>query len=289
MTVAGCGRPQNGSFSVRYWSILFALAAISVVAAFVYSYFHPDWWLPNGAGDFHKVVSTFGREIDSLFLIILWITGIVFIGTQVVLVWAMHRFVDVRDAQGRPVRKADYFHGSQRLEVIWTIIPAAILVFIALYQMGTWAEIKFRSAAPKVPPLAEITARQFQWVMRYPGPDGRLNTRDDLVVVDDLHFVKGKQALIYLKSSDVLHSFYLPQLRIKQDAVPGLTIPVWFDADEAGEYELVCAELCGWGHYKMRGQVTVHASEEEWQKWIDEKLAEQNRSQLTMASGPEGR
>ena len=200
------------------------------------------------------VVSTFGREIDSLFMIILWITGIVFIATQVVLVWAMHRFADVRDAQGRPIRKADYFHGSQRLEVIWTIIPAAILVFIALYQMGTWAEIKFRSAAPKVRPLAEITARQFQWVMRYPGPDGRLNTRDDLVVVNDLHFVRNKQALIYLKSSDVLHSFFLPQLRIKQDAVPGLTIPVWFDADKAGKYELVCAELCGWGHYKMRGR-----------------------------------
>ncbi len=104
----------------------------------------------------------------------------------------MHRFADERDAQGRPVRKADYFHGSQRLEVIWTIIPAAILVFIALYQMGTWAEIKFRSSAPKVRPLAEITGRQFQWVMRYPGPDGLLNTRDDLVVVNDLHFVKNK-------------------------------------------------------------------------------------------------
>jgi cytochrome c oxidase subunit 2 len=265
------------------------MAAIGVVAAFGYSYFHPDWWLPNTADNFREVVSDFGREIDSLFLIILFITGIVFIGTQVVLVWAMHRFVDRRDDEGRPVRQADYFHGSQRLEVVWTIIPAAILVFIALYQMGTWAEIKFRSAAPKVPVTAEITARQFQWVMRYPGPDGRLNTRDDLVVVDDLHFVQDKQTLIYLKSSDVLHSFFLPQLRIKQDAVPGLTIPVWFNARKPGPYELVCAELCGWGHYKMRGQVTVHATEEELQKWMDEKLAEQNRSQLTMATGPQGR
>jgi cytochrome c oxidase subunit II len=274
---------------VRNWSILFALAAIGTVGAFVYSYFSPDWWLPGIGDDYHHVVSTFGREIDSLFLIILYITGIIYIGTQVVLVWAMHRFADERDAQGRPVRKADYFHGSQRLEVIWTIIPAAILVFIALYQMGTWAEIKFRSAAPKVPVLAEITGRQFQWVMRYPGPDGKLNTRDDLVVVDDLHFVKDKMALIYLKSSDVLHSFFLPQLRIKQDAVPGLTIPVWFDADKPGEYELACAELCGWGHYKMRGRVYVHETDEQLQKWIDEKLAEQNRSQLTMASGAEGR
>ncbi len=277
---------------MRNWSILFALAAIGTVGCFVYAYFSPDWWLPNPVtpdGDFHEVVSTFGREIDSLFMIILWITGIVFIATQVALVWAMHRFADVRDAQGRPIRKADYFHGSQRLEVIWTIIPAAILVFIALYQMGTWAEIKFRSAAPKVRPLAEITGRQFQWVMRYPGPDGRLNTRDDLVVVDDLHFVRNKTALIYLKSSDVLHSFFLPQLRIKQDAVPGLTIPVWFDADKAGKYELVCAELCGWGHYKMRGQVTVHETDAELQEWIDKMLKEQDRDQLTMVSAPEGR
>ena len=238
------------------------------------------------------MVSTFGREIDSLFLIILIITGVVFIGTQIVMVYAAYKFVDEKDAQGRPVRKADYFHGSQRLEVIWTIIPAAILVFIALYQMGTWAEIKFRSMAPKVPPLAEITARQFQWVMRYPGPDGRLNTRDDLIVVNDLHFVKNKQALIYLKSSDVLHSFFLPHLRMKQDAVPGLTIPVWFDADTAtrpGITSWLCAELCGWGHYKMRGRVTVHETESDFQQWLDDKLAEQNRSQLTMATGSQGR
>jgi cytochrome c oxidase subunit 2 len=275
---------------VRYWSLLFALAAIACVAAFVYSPFSPEWWLPNpSSGDPHRAISTFGREIDSLFVIILWITGIVFIGTQIVLVWVAWRFVDQRDAEGKPVRSARYLHGSQRLEVIWTIIPAAILVFIALYQMGTWASIKFRSAAPRVPPLAEITARQFQWVMRYAGHDGKLNTPDDLFTVSDLHFVKNKQVLIYLKSSDVLHSFFLPHLRIKQDAVPGITIPVWFDADMAGKYELVCAELCGWGHYKMRGTVTVHETEAEFQKWMDQQLAEQNRSQLTMAAGNEGR
>ncbi len=275
---------------MRSWSILFALAGIATVAAFIYAPFSPDWWLPNNTpGLPHHAVSKFGKEIDSLFLIILIITGVVFIGTQIVLVYVAYKFVDEKDAAGRPVRKADYFHGSQRLEVIWTIIPAAILVFIALYQMGTWAEIKFRSMAPKVPPLAEITARQFQWVMRYPGPDAKLNTRDDLVLVNDLHFVKNKQALIYLKSSDVLHSFFLPQLRLKQDAVPGLTIPVWFDSDQAGDFELVCAELCGWGHYKMRGNVKVHETESDFQQWVDDKLAEQNRSQLTMATDSQGR
>jgi cytochrome c oxidase subunit 2 len=277
----------KGSISVRYWSVLFGLAAVLSVLAFLYAPFSPDWWVPE-AGTPPHVISTFGREIDSLFLIILWITGIVFIGTQVVLVWAQYKFADELDAEGKPVRAAQYFHGSQRLEVIWTIIPAAILVFIALYQMGTWAAIKFRSSAPRVPALAEITGRQFQWVMRYPGPDGKLSTSDDLFTVNDLHFVKNKQALIYLKSSDVLHSFYLPILRIKQDAVPGLTIPVWFDADTAGSYELVCAELCGWGHYKMRGKVTVHETEAEFQKWVDDQLIEQNRSQLSMTTGTGG-
>ena len=125
--------------------------------------------------------------------------------------------------------------------------------------------------------------------MRYPGPDKRLHTVDDLIVVNDLHFVKDKTALIFLKSSDVLHSFFLPQMRIKQDAVPGLNIPVWFDADRPGNYELVCAELCGWGHYKMRGNVTVHGTQSEFDEWMSKALADQNRSQLAAANGPQGR
>ncbi|MFO0910533.1 MAG: cytochrome c oxidase subunit II [Isosphaeraceae bacterium] len=277
---------------MRYWSILFALAAVFAIGAFVYAPFSPDWWLPNApqsawqvgqAGEQYHTVSSSGRDIDSLFLIILWITGITFVGTQIALVWVAWRYVD------GPGRIATYFHGSQRLEVVWTIIPAAILVFIALYQMGTWANIKFRSAMPKVQPLAEVTARQFQWVIRYAGPDGKLRTSDDLFAVNDLHFVRGKTALIQLRSSDVLHSFFLPQMRIKQDAVPGLTIPVWFDCDRSGSYELVCAELCGWGHYKMRGKVTVHETQSEFDEWQTKALAEQNRSQLAAANGPQGR
>ncbi len=264
---------------MRYWSLLFALAAIFSVGVFVYAPFSAEWWLPGGpdttVSHLHPVSSA-GKQIDNLFVIILWITGIVFIGTQVALVYATYAFAD----RGPGGRAARYFHGSQRLEVIWTIIPSAILVFIALYQMGTWSSIKFRSAAPKVQPLAEVTGRQFQWVFRYPGPDGLIGGTDDLHTVNDLHFVKGKPALIYLKSSDVLHSFFLPALRIKQDAVPGLTIPVWFDTDQAGHYELVCAELCGWGHYKMRGNVTVHETQREFDEWMQSALKEQARDQV---------
>ncbi len=263
---------------MRYWSLLFFVAAVFSVGSFLYAPLtgNLDWWLPQN-------VSRLGKEVDHLFLIILWITGIVFIGTQVALVWATFRFAD-----DRPGRRADYFHGSQRLEVIWTIIPSAILVFIALYQMGTWASIKFRSSQPKVQVLAEVTARQFQWVFRYPGLDGRMNTADDLFTVNDLRFVKGQDAVIQLKSGDVLHSFFLPQMRIKQDAVPGLTIPVWFDSDRSGSFELVCAELCGWGHYKMRGNVTVYDTPQDFRVWVETASKEQSRDRVALASGPQG-
>ena len=223
--------------------------------------------------DYHSL-STGGRQVDHLYILILVITGVVFIGTQVALVWALWKFPH------SVAPRARYFHGSQRLEVIWTIIPAAILVFIALYQMGAWTSIKFQTAKPKVQPTAEVTARQFQWRIRYPGPDGRIGTADDLHTINDLHIVKGRPAVIHLKTEDVLHSFFLPHLRIKQDAVPGLTIPVWFDSDESGTFEIVCAELCGWGHTKMRGLMTVHESTESFDDWVEAALREQNRSQL---------
>src|SRR4051794_32812803 len=200
------GQPVSGSVPVRYWSLAFALAAVFAVGAFVYAPFAADWWLPKAPpaswqadtpGEAYHTVSAIGREVDHLFIIILWITGITFVGTQVALVYVAWKYVD------GPGRVATYFHGSQRLEVIWTIIPAAILVFIALYQMGAWADIKFRSSMPKIQPLAEVTARQFQWVIRYAGPDGKLRTPDDLFAVNDLHFVKDKKALINLRSGDV--------------------------------------------------------------------------------------
>lgn len=265
---------------MRIWSILFSAAAILVIGVFLYAPYNPDWWLPPNVSAVSPL--RFGADVDHLFLLILWITGIVFIGTAIAIGYVTWRYA----ASERG--KATYTHGSQRLEVVWTIIPAAILVFIALYQMGTWSSIKFRSAQPKVKPTAEVVARQFQWLIRYPGPDGKLYTDDDLHLINDLHFVKDAPVLVHLKSKDVLHSFFLPQFRIKQDAVPGLTIPVWFDADTAGSYDLVCAELCGWGHYKMRGSVTVHETQRDFDEWMQKAIAAQNASQLALASGTQG-
>lgn len=264
---------------MRYWwSLLFGLTALLITGASLYAPYDGDWWLP-------KNVSTLGRDVDVLFMMVVWITGAVFVGTMAALVWVTWR-------GARPGKAAVYFHGSQKLELIWTLIPAAILVYITWVQMGTWAELKFRSRKPQVVPLAEVTARQFQWMIRYPGPDGKMNTVDDLHLVNDLHFVKKTPVLITLKSADVIHSFFLPRMRIKQDAVPGLAIPVWFDSDEAGGFELVCAELCGWGHYKMKGLVTVHDTQDDFDAWMKSALARQSADRpaqvVAVAASPTG-
>jgi cytochrome c oxidase subunit 2 len=255
------------------------LGVASFVAAPLYRH-----WLPVD-------VSQHGHTIDHLFYFILWLTGVVFVATEVALFWFMLRF----DAKNGG--KVSFTHGSHSLEIIWTIIPAATLLFIAIYQMNAWADSKIRNpaagpdgimgTADDMPPTLEVTARQFEWRLRYPGQDGVLGNQDDIHVVNDLRLPVNEEILIDLKSADVLHSFFLPNLRVKQDAVPGMKIPVWFRATEVGSWDIVCAELCGWGHYKMKGRVTVE-SREDFDKWLEERNREQNATQDPQVAQGEG-
>ena len=117
----------------------------------------------------------------------------------------------------------------------------------------------------------KITGRQFNWDVRYPGADGELHTLDDIVRADgDIHFPSGEEVLLMIKSADVLHSFFLPNLRMKQDVVPGMEQYMWFKARETGRFDIVCAELCGWGHYKMKGRATFEPRSE-FDAWLEEK------------------
>jgi cytochrome c oxidase subunit 2 len=247
-----------------FWAILFLAVPILGVATFAVA---PsiNVWLP-------KDVSEHGHEIDSLFYFILVLTGVVFIATEVVLFWFLWKY----DAAARRDEKATYIHGSHTLEVVWTIIPAVTLLFIAIYQMNAWANVKMRR--PDMPPTVEVVARQFEWRLRYPGQDGMLGTPDDIHVVNDLVLPVDENILVQLKSMDVLHSFFLPNLRIKQDAVPGMKIPVWFKSKETGSTDIVCAELCGWGHYKMKGRVTF-VTRPEFDAWLARMEAEQEATQ----------
>jgi cytochrome c oxidase subunit 2 len=247
----------------RFWSLLFLAVPVLGVAAFVWAPV-AGYWLPQD-------VSEHGHAIDHLFRFILWLTGVVFIVTEAVLFYFLWRYDGKKNADS-----VKYSHGNHNLEIVWTILPAATLLFIALYQIDVWAVAKIEK--PDMAPTVEVTARQFEWRLRYPGPDGVIGTLDDIHHVNDLHIPVGEEVLVDLKSMDVLHSFFLPELRVKQDAVPGMKIPVWFKALEPGEYDLVCAELCGWGHYKMKGRLTVQ-SREDFDAWLQQLRVEQEATE----------
>jgi cytochrome c oxidase subunit 2 len=211
-------------------------------------------WLPES-------VSTFGPDIDRLFYFIYYLTGVIFLAVQGTLL----AFVIIY--RYRPDRRAQYTHGNTTLEIVWTVVPAILLVILALVSREVWANIKER-----IPPsdyLVQVTAKQFNWEMAYPGPDGKLGTADDVTMDNDLHVPVGKTIRVLLRSRDVIHSFFVPNLRYKQDAVPGREIPIWFKAVKPGKYEIPCAELCGFGHSGMKGMLYVHTPEE-YEAWATE-------------------
>ena len=254
----------------RFWGFLFFLVPVGGVATFAAApYF--NIWLPRD-------ISEHGHAIDHLFFFILWLTGVVFIVTELVLFYFMWKY----DAKANK-KPAKFTHGSHSLEVVWTIVPAVTLLFIAIYQMDAWASAKMRP--PLIPgteemisPTVEVTGRQFNWDFRYPGPDNELYTQDDIFRTDGkLYLPVGEKVLLRITSADVLHSFFLPNMRIKQDVVPGMEQSMWFKAKEKGGYDIVCAELCGWGHYKMKGRVFFLSRAE-----FDEKLEAMRLEQNTM-------
>ena len=216
------------------------------------------WRLPQN-------ISSYGAEIDQMFIIIAWLTGIVLVGVWALLLYYLIRY------RAKPGRKAIYTHGNSRLEIIWTAATAVIVVIIGIMSRGLWMDIKDPRRFPEPGLELRILAKQFEWNVTYPGADGRLDTADDFVKRNQLHVPVDVPVKVHLQSEDVIHSFYLPELRLKQDAVPGMNIEAWFQATQAGSYTVGCAELCGLGHYRMKGAMTVHASTE-WDTWYQQEM-----------------
>jgi cytochrome c oxidase subunit 2 len=226
-----------------------------------------DWWLPEN-------VSTFGAEIDWLFHLIYYITG----GTFILVTAAFLTFIVVyRD---RPGRRARFTHGNTTLEIVWTVVPSLILVVLTFLSVPAWSKIKM--TMPQTDFVVQVTAKQFNWQVTYPGPDGKFGTADDKTLLDEMHVPVGKPIRVNLRSQDVIHSFFVPQFRIKQDAVPGREIGVWFEVTKTGKYEWPCAELCGFGHSGMRGWVFVHSAED-YSKWAAENLRAETSPAVTTA------
>jgi cytochrome c oxidase subunit 2 len=262
----------------KFWVFVFILWPIIAVAACVVAP-SQHWWFPGAAQ------SPIGKRIDDLFYMILIIVTLVFVATEVALGYVLWRGARETEAPGRAL----FTHGSHSLEVLWTIIPAGILLFIAIFQLDTWADYRVKETYPmesRLAPIAEVTARQFEWRLRYPAPSRKFQSLaavdnwlkkpqpDDLYAVNELHVPTGRTIVIHLRSGDVQHAFFVPNLRVKQDAVPGLVIPILFEVLQPGPYEWVCAELCGWGHYKMKARV-IAQPKDDYQAYLKQLEREQ--------------
>jgi cytochrome c oxidase subunit II len=246
---------------------------------FIFGMIATVWYLMKNYIWFPPLASEHGKLIDNLFTTTLIITGIAFLITQFLLVYFSYRY---RHSE----KKSHYYPDNKKLEIIWTVVPAIIFASLIIYGQIGWNNL-----FGNVPDNAfeiEITGEQFAWNIRYPGEDGEFGRTvpelissnnligldpedpagaDDVVLLNDLRMPLNHPVLLKIRSKDVLHSVFLPNFRVKMDAVPGMTTTFWFVPTESGAFEMACAELCGLGHYRMRAYVTVK-SMEELQEWL---------------------
>jgi len=214
-------------------------------------------------GWFPENISSFGAAIDDVFFLIYYIVGFWFVLTTAVILYLGVRY---RRRAGHP---AAYVRGDRWRELSWILIPAAIILVLDLAIDAAGARV-WESVKIHLPPgdvHLIVTGKQFEWLVTYPGADGTLETADDFVANNELHVPVGRDIRVTLRSQDVVHSFFLPNVRLKQDALPGRSIDVWFNVNKPGEYELACAELCGFGHYTMRAKLIAH-SPDEYAQWV---------------------
>jgi len=240
-------------------------------------------WLPQD-------VSTFGPNIDSILKLIIYVVGTAFVlaeGTLLAFVILYRR---------REGGRAAFVPGESLRELAWVLIPVVIVIFldvaIDVRAKPIWELVKEQSPTPAL--TVKLEALQFGWEFTYPGPDGKFGTQDDLVQTTFLTVPTGQVIRLIIGSKDVIHSFYVPQLRLRQDAVPGREIPVWFEVTLPGKYEIACSQLCGNSHFAMKGILRV-LTPEEYQQWVSQhwpkagagtgKSASSTRSS---ASGTEG-
>jgi len=265
----------------------FLLLAFLIVGMFGVWYCHHRLVgkiLPESASDH-------GEHIDNMILITLIITGIVFVITQVLLFWYAYKYQETED------RKPYYFPHSTKLEIIWTAIPAITLTVLVGFGLYYWFNIT--GNAPKDAQIVEVTGSQFKWEFRYPGDDKKLgkkyyknisatnplgqfwddpDNRDDRYASGEMHVVVGRPVKLIIGAKDVIHDVGLAHFRLKMDAVPGIPTTMWFTPkyttrqmkEKHGEdfnYEISCDQMCGAGHYTMRGVIIVE-SEAEYRVWL---------------------
>ncbi|WP_244173080.1 cytochrome c oxidase subunit II [Chitinophaga alhagiae] len=252
------------------------------------------WWCHDLLDDkmLGESASVQGEGVDQLIKVTFIITMAVFVVTQILLFWFSFKY------QEKEGRKAFYFPHNNKLEVIWTVVPAIALTILVAFGIRHWMRIT--SEAPKDAMVVEVIGKQFNWMMRYPGKDGQLGRRHfkqinesnnplgqdwadklnhDDFISSELHVVVGKDVKLIIGSRDVVHDVGLPHFRLKMDAVPGIPTTLWFTPKfttaemrkRTGNpdfvYELACDQMCGKGHYSMKANIVVE-TQEEYDAWL---------------------
>jgi cytochrome c oxidase subunit 2 len=270
-------------------ALILSLLLVLLVAITVYLFVAKAYWFPVS-------ITEFGDKVDIQFHRTLIIAGIVFVLSQLGLAYAIFRFRD----RGQ---KAKYVEGNNTMEAVWTIATLVMFVGLGILARSAWADVHFRDPAPGAMKI-EVIGQQFQWSFRFPGADGvfgRYKTvekalaerahgdqsaspwqldatdaagKDDIVLGagSELVIPVNREVELWIRSQDVTHSFFVRELRLKQDAVPGLLIKVHFTATQTGTYEMPCAELCGLGHYRMHTNLKI-LPQDQFDKWMAEEVA----------------
>lgn len=255
-------------------AFLLALVIAGITVVSMYLFAAKTWWLP-------PFISEYGGAYDQHFLLTLTVCGIIFLLAQLGLAYVVFRYRD----RGH---RASYSHGNNTMEAVWTTATAVVFIGLGLLGNHIWAQVHFQGAAPGALQV-ELWGQQFVWYARYPGPDGQFGatkpelmkesvgnplgldpddpaSKDD-IVMPIMAVPVNRPVEVILRSKDVIHSFFVRELRLKQDSVPGLENRVHFTASQTGNFEIVCAELCGLGHYQMRSFLRV-MSEADFEQWL---------------------
>lgn len=276
--------------SNRINGALFMVFLILAIIGFAWSFLYAKQYFLPEASSIH------GRRTDSLFWLSMGIITVAFVVTNALL------FTFAWLYQHKEGRRAAYYPENHKLELIWTVIPAVVMAVMVFTGWRAWRDIM--AEAPANSQVFEIVGKQFNWIVRYPGVDnnklGAFNYKlidnnnetgidytdeaafDDFTSTSELHIPVNKPVLLKIRARDVLHSVFIPHLRVKMDAVPGMPTRFWFIADKTTDemrnisgnsdfrYEIACTEVCGQGHFSMRINLVVE-DEASWQAWCKEQ------------------
>lgn len=227
-------------------------------------------------------------DVDQVMALVHWLMLVLFVGWSVFFVYVLVRF----RRGAHPAASHDGLRGRWSTWIEGGVLAAEIAL-LAFFSIPVWSARVDAFPSERESVVVRVVAEQFAWNVHYPGPDGRFGrtdiallgpanplgldrtdpaARDDIATINQLHLPVNRPAIVYLSSKDMVHSFALPQMRVKQDAIPGLAQPVWFTPTQTGEWEIACSQLCGLGHYRMRGFYVIH-SQADYDAWLAEEAA----------------